>query len=112
MLQESEGSGEKDIYIYVSSPTSTISLTCNLCKDDDANLFNNAIRKKSDKFPSLQINPNIWAFVTQTCHDIEKSKITGSTNVNLDPLQIAAQERLSNNPDLIIKPSNKGRKWF
>lgn len=66
------------------------------------------IKKKSQKFPSLQTNPNIWAFLTQVSQDINRSKIIKSPNANVNPTQIAALKNLSKNPDLIIKPSDKG----
>lgn len=47
--------------------------------------------------------------MTQTSHDIEKSKLTRSVNVNLNLSQTDALEQLGNNPNLVIKPLDKGR---
>lgn len=64
-------------------------------------------KNKSQKFPSLKGNPNIWMFVQQITREISNMK-TKRQNSNLSDTQIKTLQNLENNDTLVIKPSDKG----
>lgn len=65
-------------------------------------------RPKSCTFPSLQINPNIWAFVQQTAFEIENMDLEKLHTHNLSSRHRKALQDLQCHPDLVIKQADKG----
>lgn len=62
---------------------------------------------KSQCFPDLTTNPNIWSFLMGTVNDIKQMNIIPKPH-NLTPAQTKAISKLQNHPDLEIKPADKG----
>lgn len=56
----------------------------------------------------LHINSNVWTFLVQTIKDIESMSIGKISNFNLSEAHRTTLDKLSNNPGLAIKPSDKG----
>lgn len=65
-------------------------------------------KNKSKFFTSLQSNINIWAFVQEVSHDINYIVASQSGPCHLKPYLQRALNKQENNPDLFIKPSEKG----
>lgn len=63
---------------------------------------------KSQCFPDLMTNPNIWSFLMGTVNDIKQMNIIPKPH-NLTPAQTKAISKLQNHPDLEIKPADKAR---
>lgn len=65
-------------------------------------------KKKSDKFPALNTNSNVLAFVKLTHNEIRKINITSKKQHNLSPKEREALKSLASNSTITIKPSDKG----
>lgn len=65
-------------------------------------------KPKSLTFPTMQGNPNVWAFTQQVTNEIRKTKWKGLTQSNLTPAQKEALISLQQEMSLILKPSDKG----
>lgn len=76
---------------------------------DEVKTLGSKIKKKSTKFPPLHTNSNIWAFLAQTTKKVEKATLPRSTHANLTYAQRVALDNLSNQSEMVIKPSDKGR---
>lgn len=66
------------------------------------------VKKSSDKFPALGLNPNVLAFVRLTTNEIKNIKIKQNTSCNLSVLEHQTLQNLSSNSTITIKPSDKG----
>lgn len=64
--------------------------------------------KKLDKFPSLNTNSNVLAFVKLVGNEICKIKINQSDHDNLSVEERSALKLLKEHPGITIKPSDKG----
>lgn len=72
----------------------------------DASIFKK-YKPKSQCFPDLMSNSNIWAFLLSTVNDIKQLETTPKVS-NLTQVQSQAILRLQNHPDLDKKASDKG----
>lgn len=70
-------------------------------------IFSKEYKPKSQTFPALQANPNIWAFTQQVTDEICQTKWKGISNSNLSFDQQEAVHSLQQNIDIVIKPSDK-----
>lgn len=65
-------------------------------------------KPKSNTFPALNSNPNVWAFIQQITDKIKKTKWKGLSDSNLTSRQKEVLISLQSNKSLIVKPSDKG----
>lgn len=65
-------------------------------------------KKKSDKFPTLNTNSNVLAFVKLTGSEICKIKTSQYNYDNLSREEREAMRSLTDNSPITIKPSDKG----
>lgn len=65
-------------------------------------------KPKSQVFPALQGNPNIWAFTQPVTNEICQTKWRKTSQSNLTPAQQEAVLSLQQDHCIIIKPSDKG----
>lgn len=63
-------------------------------------------KPKSQRFPDLMTNPNVWAFLSSTVNDIKRMTFTPTHN-NLTQPQLQAIQKRQNHPDLEIKAADK-----
>lgn len=71
-------------------------------------LIKRKCKNKSDKFPSLKANPNLWMFVQQVVKEIGELKIKKQIPMNLKTDQMEALNNLEKNHSIVVKPSDKG----
>lgn len=66
------------------------------------------LQRKSDKFPPLNLNSNVLAFIRFTFKEIQNLKVDSKANDNLSVTEKQALKTLSSNTFITIKPSDKG----
>lgn len=76
--------------------------------EDTQHDIRNKCKNKSKKCPLLKTNPTIWMFVQQVMREINNldQKKGGISNLNRNKRK--ALRNLETNPNLVIKPSDKG----
>ncbi|KAM9316803.1 leucine-rich repeat neuronal protein 4 [Gastrophryne carolinensis] len=67
-----------------------------------------AFRKPSTYFPPLSMNSSIKTFINLVTQDIEEVDTKGIRAENFSPAQKQALKELADNPDIVIKPADKG----
>lgn len=73
-----------------------------------AQIFPKEYKPKSQTLLALQTNPNIWASTHQVTNEINQRKWRGIFHSNLSPDQQEAIRSLQQNPNIVIKPLDKG----
>lgn len=67
-----------------------------------------ALKKKSNKFPSPSLNPNLGAFLAMTTQEIRRLKLKVPSQDTLSQMEEEALKTLTNQHQLTIKPSDNG----
>lgn len=80
--------------------------------DPTLSFFAREYKPKTRAFLALQANPNIWAFTKQVTNEIQQNRWKGLSCSNLTLGQQEAIRSLQENPNIIIKPSDKGAIWW
>lgn len=97
LLDENEGSED-----------STDPLSDEENADTSVSPENCKFKAKSQKFPNLQTFPAVWAFLKQTRKQIENFSFPQQIKDNLSQAQHSALNNITQNDQIVVKPSDKG----